>query len=95
MSKTTTLRVHHAFLYISLPSLHNNDLNDQFWVYLGTGTAKLPSLFELGCGSFSLSPTQNLFFQLTGPLGIVAKESEKMRSQFFSDIVLDVAVVCP
>ena len=28
MSKTTTLHVHHAFLYISLPSLHNYDVND-------------------------------------------------------------------
>ena len=27
MSKTTTLHVHHAFLYISLLSLHNNDVN--------------------------------------------------------------------
>ena len=26
MSKTTTLHVHHAFLYISLPSLHYNDV---------------------------------------------------------------------
>ena len=26
MSKTTTLHVHHAFLYISLLSLHNNDV---------------------------------------------------------------------
>ena len=26
MSKTTTLHVHHAFLYISLPSLHNCDV---------------------------------------------------------------------
>ena len=26
MSKTTTLHVHHAFLYISLPYLHNNDV---------------------------------------------------------------------
>ena len=26
MSKTTTLHVHHAFLYISLLSLHNYDL---------------------------------------------------------------------
>ena len=25
-SKTTTLHVHHAFLYISLPSLHDYDL---------------------------------------------------------------------
>ena len=27
MSKTTTLHVHHAFLYISFLSLHNNDVN--------------------------------------------------------------------
>ena len=27
ISKTTTLRVHHAFLYISLPSLHDYDVN--------------------------------------------------------------------
>ena len=26
MSKTTTLHEHHAFLYISLPSLHNNNV---------------------------------------------------------------------
>ena len=26
MNKTTTLHVHHAFLYISLLSLHNNDV---------------------------------------------------------------------
>ena len=26
MSKTTTLHLHHAFLYISLPSLHNYDV---------------------------------------------------------------------
>ena len=27
ISKTTTLRVHHAFLYISLPSLHDYNVN--------------------------------------------------------------------
>ena len=27
ISKTTTLHVHHAFLYISLPSLHDYDVN--------------------------------------------------------------------
>ena len=27
VSKTTTLHVHHAFLYISLPSLHDYDVN--------------------------------------------------------------------
>ena len=27
MGKTTTLHVHHAFLYISWPSLHDYDMN--------------------------------------------------------------------
>ena len=40
MSKTTTLHVHHAFLYISLPSLHNYDVKTKFYIYLGTGTAR-------------------------------------------------------
>ena len=31
MSKTTTLRVHQAFLYISLPSLQNYDVNFTFY----------------------------------------------------------------
>ena len=43
MRKTTTLHLHHAFLYISLPPLHNYDmkwpnLND---VHLRTGTVRL------------------------------------------------------
>ena len=37
MSKTTTLHVHHAFLYISLPSLHNYD---QILSFLGNGNGK-------------------------------------------------------
>ena len=57
MSKTTTLHVHHAFLYISLPSLHN--CNVKFWVDLRTGTARwlLLSLSKLGRGPLSLVPT--------------------------------------
>ena len=37
MSKTTTLHLHHAFLYISLPSLHNYD---QISSLLGNGNGK-------------------------------------------------------
>ena len=38
LSKTTTLHVHHAFLYISLPSLHGHDFNvkvPNFWFCRG------------------------------------------------------------
>ena len=40
MSKTTTLHVHHAFLYISLPSLHNNDVKWPILGLLGNGNGK-------------------------------------------------------
>ena len=43
-SKTTTLHVHHAFSYISLPSLH--DYNVKFYVLLRTGT-KVNNFFFL------------------------------------------------
>ena len=57
MSKTTTLHVHHAFLYISLPSLHNYDVKwpnfkftwererqgDKFY-HLGLNSGAVPSL---------------------------------------------------
>ena len=54
LRKTTTLHVHHAFLYISLPSLHDyemkmpnckfmEDVNDKrWWISF--------SLFKLDCG---------------------------------------------
>ena len=49
VSKTTTLHVHHAFLFISFRSLHNYDQILSF--FLRTRTARrliLPSLSELG-----------------------------------------------
>ena len=37
MSKTTILYVHHAFLYISLPSLHDDDIKmPNFTIYRGS-----------------------------------------------------------
>ena len=40
MSKTTTLHVHHAFLYISLPSLHNNGVKWPNFKFIGNGNGK-------------------------------------------------------
>ena len=87
MRKTTTLHVHHAFLYISLLSLHK---------YLRTGTARryvLPSLSELEGGPLSSAPTKILFFKVTGRIGIIAKKFKRMRSIFFSDVFMNVGVV--
>ena len=48
ISKTTILHVHHAFLYISLPSLHDYDVKmPNFTMYRGStqATTKFPLSF--------------------------------------------------
>ena len=48
ISKTTILHVHHAFLYISLPSLHDYDVKMlNFTLYRGStqATTKFPLFF--------------------------------------------------
>ena len=48
ISKTTILCVHHAFLYISFPSLHDHDLKiPNFTMYRGStqATTKFPPSF--------------------------------------------------
>ena len=48
ISKTTILHVHHAFLYISLPSLHDYDVKmPNFTMYRGNtqATTKFPLSF--------------------------------------------------
>ena len=48
ITKTTILHVHHAFLYISLPSLHDYDVKmPNFTLYRGStqGTTKFPLSF--------------------------------------------------
>ena len=47
ISKTTTLHVHHAFLYISLPSLHNYGVKmPNFTFYGGRKQAKTTFSFS-------------------------------------------------
>ena len=57
--KTTILHVHHAFLYISLPSLHDYDVKmPKFTMYRGStqATTKFPlSLSELGYSSWEFN----------------------------------------
>ena len=54
LRKTTTLRVHHAFLYISLPSLHDYDVKMPNCMFHGgrkQATTNLSlSLSKLECG---------------------------------------------
>ena len=67
MSKTTTLHVHHAFLYISLPSLHNYDVkwpNFKFtWERERQGDKFYHlCMSELWPGPLSSAATKILFF---------------------------------
>ena len=45
IGKTTTLHVHHAFLYIPLPSLHDNDVKMPNFTFCGQGEHKTTTLF--------------------------------------------------
>ena len=99
MSKTATLHLRHAFLYISLPSLHNYDVK---WLKL--------RLLESGNGKAINSTTILVWTRARSPLLSSNLNSllftnrvtwdiceivwlERMRSLFFSDVFMDVAVV--
>ena len=65
MSKTKTIHVHHAFLYISLPSLHNCDVEWPIfkftWEQEREGD-KFYSLSELELVPLSSAPAKILSF---------------------------------
>ena len=53
LSKITTLHVHHAFLYISLLSLHDYDMKMPYFTLYGgrkQATTNFFSLSKLECG---------------------------------------------
>ena len=59
LEKTTTLHVHHAFLYISLPSLHNSDVKlPNFTFFRGRGhrTTTFFSFPEPRCVFYNSNP---------------------------------------
>ena len=62
MSKTTTSHVHHTFLYISLPLLHDNDLKLRSFAFMENVNKQrrnFISLSELGYSPrFTLNSTQ-------------------------------------
>ena len=45
IGKTTTLHAHHAFLYISLPSLHDYDVNMPNFTFCGGREDKAMTFF--------------------------------------------------
>ena len=51
VSRTTTLQVHHAFLYISLPSLHVHEVKMPHFTFSGERERKATTFFFLSCPS--------------------------------------------
>ena len=96
MSKTTTLHVHHAFLYISLQSLHNYDVKWSNFTFTWERERQGDKFYHLCLNSarallFSSNP-KSLLSSNCAPWNNHRK-SERMRSLFFSDVFMNVAVV--
>ena len=96
LRRTTTLHVHHAFLYISLPSLHDYDVkmpNCKF--YGGRKQATTNLFFSLNLSAVLKKSTPGKFaytchFQ---QIGINATEIEKTGIHFKADVFAAAAVV--
>ena len=96
LRKTTTLHVHHAFLYISLPSLRDYDVkmpNCKF--YGGRKQATTNLFFSLNLSAVLKKSTPGKFaytchFQ---QIGINATKIEKTGLHFKTDVFAAVAVV--
>ena len=92
LRKTTTLHVHHAFLYISSPSLHDYDVKLPNCKFYGGREQATPNLFLSAVfkkstpGKFAY----NCHFQ---QIGINATKIEKTRIHFKTDAFAAVAVV--
>ena len=82
MSKTTTLHVHHAFLYISLLSLHNNDVKWPHFKFTWVRERQGDKFYHLCLNSGAArSPELQPKFP-SGRIWIIAKTSKRMRSPF-------------
>jgi len=97
MSKTTTLHMHHAFLHIRLPSLHNYDVEWPDFKFTWERERQADKFYHLCLNSGAL-PSLHLqrkfpFFEVTGRLAIIAKKKWKDAKSIFQGRFHDVAVV--
>ena len=95
LSKNTTLHVHHAFLYISLPSLHDYDVKMPNFTFFG-GHKRLRIFLCLSKLVYSLQETNSRTFAYIWhfqKFGLTTKKIEKTRIHFNSDVFYAVVVV--
>ena len=86
MSKTTTLHMHHAFLYISLLSLHNYDMKWPNFKFTWEREPQGDKFYHLCLNSVVVplfSSNQNSPLLSKGRIGIIAKKFKRMRSLIF------------
>ena len=90
LSKTTTLHVHHAFLYISLPLLHDYDVKMPSFTFYGgrkTSDDKLFFLFlNLSAVPKKSTPGKLAYISYFQRIEISATRLEKTPIHFKSDI---------
>ena len=93
MSKTTTLHVHHAFFYISLLSLLNYDAKWPNFKFTWERERQDDKFYHL-CLNSGAVPSFHLQPKFpSANWDNRAKKFERMRSLFFCDVFMDVAVV--
>ena len=92
ISKTTTLHVHHAFLYISLPSLHEYDVKMPNFTFCRGREHNTTTFFFFSCTSiqsFRIQPrkkTANIWRIEREGIIINATKFEAVRLYFLSDV---------
>ena len=97
LRKTTTLHVHHAFLYISLPSLHDYDVKMPNCKFCGGRKQATTNLFlsalNLGVVLKKSTPGKFAYTCHFQRIGIKPTRIEKTGIHFKTDVFAAVAVV--
>ena len=93
---TTILHVHHVFLYISLPLLHDYDVNcliSRFIDHVNIRRRISPTLFKLGYFLKNSTLGEFAYIKHSDRVGINALKFHRSRSHFLSDVLAAVAVL--
>ena len=96
LRKTTTLHMHHAFLYISSPSLHDYDVkmpNCKFYGGCKQATTNLFFSLNLSVVLKKSSPGKFAYTCHFQQIGINATKIEKTGIHFKTDVFVATAVV--
>ena len=94
ISKTTTSHVHHTFLYISFPLLHDCDVKMPNFAFYGGRRQATTIYFSFWAWIWSLENSTSGGFAYNWQskwVGIIAIKTERTEIHFFSDVLVAVA----